>query len=111
VWQGSVDSLTGRAGAVLGTKLLDGAGTFMGDLYVKAGVLHEFMGTQHMILNGTEDFRIDGLKTRWYYGFGGERYIARAGDASMKIYGQLERTEGDRYTGEYEARLGFKVTW
>jgi outer membrane autotransporter protein len=96
---------------VLGTKLLDGDGTFLGDLYVKAGVLHEFMGTQHMILNDVTDFRIDGLKTRWYYGFGGERYIARAGDASMKIYGQLERTEGNRFDASYEARLGIKVCW
>jgi outer membrane autotransporter protein len=110
VHQGSADSLTGRLGIVGGRRLLADDGTFLGDLYLKGGVLREFLGDQTVAINGT-DFEIGDLGTRWYYGFGGERYLARSGGQSVKLYGQFERTEGNRFDASYEARLGIKVCW
>lgn len=107
VHQDSADSLTGRAGLLWGKRLLEEDGTFVGDLYLKGGLIHEFLGDQKVRLN-SERFDLDGLGTRWYYGFGGERYISRRGDESAKIYGQFERVEGHRFTTEYEFRLGLK---
>ena len=110
VHQGSADSLTGRLGVVGGRRLLADDGEFLGDLYLKAGVLREFLGEQTVAVNGT-DFEIGDLGTRWYYGYGGERYLVRSGGQSVKLYGQFERTEGNRFDASYEARLGIKVCW
>ncbi|MFU0841801.1 MAG: hypothetical protein ACFWTZ_04225 [Burkholderia sp.] len=108
--QDSTDSLTGRAGLVFGRRSLDADGTFMGDFYLKAGLLYEFLGDQTLRLNG-ESFDLDGLGTRVYYGFGGERYLSRHGDESVKLYGQFERQEGNNFTQDFEFRLGLKYVF
>jgi hypothetical protein len=38
------------------------------------------------------------------------RLSSREGQ-SVKLYGQFERTEGNRFDASYEARLGIKVCW
>lgn len=108
--QDSTDSLTGRAGLVFGRRSLDADGTFMGDFYLKAGLLYEFLGDQTLRVNG-ESFDLDGLGTRVYYGFGGERYLSRHGDESVKLYGQFERQEGNDFTQDFEFRFGLKYVF
>ena len=111
VRQGGADSLTGRAGIVGGLRLKDASGAFAGDLYAKAGVLHEFLGSQFVTMNG-EKFELSDLGTRWYYGIGGERWISRtAAGAGAKIYGQIERTEGSRFTADCSALIGLKLSF
>lgn len=44
------------------------------------------------------------MGTRFYYGAGLDWEL----DKTTKVYGQIEREDGGRYTKEFEFRLGLK---
>ena len=103
--QKDMDSLTGRAGFVLGKKfsLEGGNGERYVQPYVKAGVNHEFLGEQVASINGermTSD--LDG--TRVYYGAGMDWQALD----SLRLYMQAEHEHGEHFTREYNISCGLK---
>ena len=103
--QKNMDSLTGRAGLVLGKKfsLEGGSGERYMQPYVKAGVNHEFLGEQEARINGvrmTSD--LDG--TRVYYGAG----VDWQATDNLRLYMQAEREHGEHFTREYNVSAGLK---
>ncbi|EFV44296.2 outer membrane autotransporter barrel domain-containing protein [Bilophila wadsworthia 3_1_6] len=103
--QKNMDSLTGRAGLVLGKKfsLEGGNGERYMQPYVKAGVNHEFLGEQEARINGvrmTSD--LDG--TRVYYGAG----VDWQATDNLRLYMQAEREHGEHFTREYNVSAGLK---
>lgn len=103
--QKDMDSLTGRAGFVLGKKfaLEGGDGSRYIQPYVKAGVNHEFLGEQEARLNGVRMIsELEG--TRGYYGAGVDW---QATDA-LRLYMQAEREEGEHFTREFNVSAGLK---
>lgn len=103
--QKDMDSLTGRAGLVLGRKfaLDDWNGSRYIQPYVKAGVNHEFLGEQEVRINGvrmTSD--LDG--TRVYYGAG----VDWQATDNLRLYMQVEREHGEHFTREYNVSAGLK---
>lgn len=103
--QKDMDSLTGRAGLVLGKKfsLEGGSGERYMQPYVKAGVNHEFLGEQEARINGvrmTSD--LDG--TRVYYGAG----VDWQATDNLRLYMQVEREHGEHFTREYNVSAGLK---
>ena len=103
--QKDMDSLTGRAGLVLGKKfsLEGGNDERYVQPYVKAGVNHEFLGEQEARINGmrmTSD--LDG--TRVYYGAG----VDWQATDNLRLYMQAEREHGEHFTREYNVSAGLK---
>ena len=106
VEQDDSNNLTGRLGIVAGRDIAL-EGSRMGQYYLKAGINHEFLGDQKITLNGVV-FDEDGIMgTRFYYGAGMDWEL----DKKTRLYGQIEREEGGRYTKEIEIRVGLKHTF
>ena len=103
--QKDMDSLTGRAGLVLGKKfaLEGGNGSHYIQPYVKAGVNHEFLGDQEARINGVR-MTSDLEGTRGYYGVGMDW---QATD-NLRLYMQAEREHGEHFTREYNVSAGLK---
>ena len=103
--QKDMDSLTGRAGVVLGRKFaLDGGdGGHYIQPSVKGGVNREFLGRQKASFNG-EDMTANMHGTRVYYGLGVDWQAAD----TLRLYMQAERESGDHYTREYNVSAGIK---
>ena len=103
VKQDDADTLTGRLGLVAGRDL-ELEGNRKGQYYLKAGIYHELSGEQKIALNEIpfEEDRMMG--TRFYCGAGLDWEL----DKTTKVYGQIEREDGDRYTKEFEFHLGLK---
>lgn len=98
--------LTGRIGVVAGKDFTFG-NSKTGQIYAKAGFIHEFCGNQHVIFNG-ERFSEDSiLGSRFYYGIGGEMEL----HGNLRAYGEIGREEGAHYTREYDARFGIKFSY
>jgi len=98
--------LTGRIGVVAGKDFTFGDSK-KGQVYAKAGFIHEFCGNQHVIFNG-ERFSEDSiLGSRFYYGIGGEMELR----GNLRAYGEIGREEGAHYTREYDARFGIKFSY
>lgn len=103
--QEDMDSLTGRAGLVLGRKFaLDGwNGERYMQPYVKGGVNHEFLGDQTARINGVRmTSSMEG--TRVYYGAG----LDWQATDDLRLYMQVEREHGEHFTREYNASVGLK---
>ena len=100
-----MDSLTGRAGLVLGKKFaLDGGnGSRYIQPYVKAGLNHEFLGEQEAHLNGVR-MTSDLEGTRGYYGVG----VDWQATDNLRLYMQAEREHGEHFTREYNVSAGLK---
>ena len=103
--QKDMDSLTGRAGLVLGKKFaLDGGnGSRYIQPYVKAGLNHEFLGEQEARLNGVR-MTSDLEGTRGYYGVG----VDWQATDNLRLYMQAEREHGEHFTREYNVSAGVK---
>ena len=106
--QKDMDSLTGRAGLVLGKKFaLDGGnGSRYIQPYVKAGLNHEFLGEQEARLNGVR-MPSDLEGTRGYYGVG----VDWQATDNLRLYMQAEREHGEHFTREYNVSAGLKWTF
>lgn len=103
VKQGNADSLTARVGVVAGRDLkLEG--NRKGQYYLKMGVNHELSGDQKVSLNDIRFEEHEIMGTRFYYGVGMDWELNR----NTKVYGQIEREDGGRYTKEFEFRVGLK---
>lgn len=104
--QDNMDSLTGRAGVVLGKKFA--LGSDLNDPryvqpYIKAGVNHEFLGEQVVHINNTR-MDSDLAGTRVYYGAG----IDWQATDSLRVYAQVEREHGAHFTREVNVSAGLK---
>ena len=102
--QEDMDSLTTRAGFVLGKKFtLNRNGVHFIQPYVKAGFNYEFMGEQEARLN---DVRLSSdLKgARGYYGLG----VDWQASDNLRLYMQAEREHGEDFTREYNISGGLK---
>lgn len=106
--QKDMDSLTGRAGLVLGKKfaLNGGNGSRYIQPYVKAGLNHEFLGEQEARLNGVR-MTSDLEGTRGYYGVG----VDWQATDNLRLYMQAEREHGEHFTREYNVSAGLKWTF
>lgn len=103
--QSDMNTLTGRAGVVLGKKFaLKGSnGERYMQPYVKVGVNHEFLGEQKARINDLHlNSEMEG--TRVYYGLGADW---QATD-NLRLYVQAEREHGEHFTREYNVSAGLK---
>lgn len=101
-----VTALSGRLGLVVGKDFTYGAKK-KAQVYIKGGYIHEFSGSQDIILNG-ERFSADTiLGSRFYYGIGADVELRN----NLNIYGEVGREEGAHYTREYDVRCGIKFTY
>lgn len=101
-----VTSLTGRVGVVVGKDFTYGASK-KGQVYAKAGFIHEFCGSQKVIFNGERFSENSILGSRFYYGIGADMEIRD----NLHAYGEIGREEGAHYTREYDVRCGIKFSY
>ena len=100
------DSLTGRAGVVLGKKFALGQSPDdprYVQPYVKAGVIQEFSGSQAAYLNNIKQ---TGSLTgaRGYFGAG----VDWQATDNLRVYAQVEREQGKHFTREASVSAGLK---
>ncbi|WP_281523532.1 autotransporter outer membrane beta-barrel domain-containing protein, partial [Turicimonas muris] len=93
-------SLSGRVGVDIGKNFLIGDKK-PAQVYLRGGVLHEFLGKTKAQLNEF-NFEDEALGTRVYYGVGFE---VRAKDR-VKLYAQLNRESGHRIKTDVQVRFG-----
>lgn len=104
--QDDADSLTGRAGVVLGKKFALGSkpdDPRYVQPYIKAGVNHEFLGDQVVHINNTR-MNSDLAGTRVYYGAGIDWQVTD----NLRLYTQVEREHGEHFTREFNVSAGLK---
>lgn len=116
VSQGNADFLTGRAGFVLGKKVnygpADNSEKRWYQVGLIGGVTHEFLGDQTIRFTGS-DGAIANVKghglggTSFYYGVTADWQISE----NLRLYGELDREEGDHYTKDYGVNVGFKYAF
>lgn len=100
------DSLTGRAGVVLGKKFALGQSPDdprYVQPYLKAGVIQEFSGSQAAYLNNVKQ---TGSLTgaRGYFGAG----VDWQATDNLRVYAQVEREQGKHFTREASVSAGLK---
>lgn len=96
-------SLTSRVGVDIGKNFLIGDKK-PAQVYLRGGVLHEFLGKTKTQLNEF-NFEDESLGTRAYYGVGFE---VRAKDR-VKLYAQLNRESGHRIKTDVQVRFGASI--
>lgn len=96
-------SLTGRVGVDIGKNFLIGDKK-PAQVYLRGGILHEFLGKTKTQLNEF-NFEDESLGTRAYYGVGFE---VRAKDR-VKLYAQLNRESGHRIKTDVQVRFGASI--
>ncbi len=99
----SMDSLTGRIGFASGIKCPNNKG----DFYVRASVVHEFLGDSQMYgqaAGSTGMVEIDGKDTWVEYGIGGNFNLTK----STYIWGDVERTSGSILDTDWRATVGIR---
>lgn len=101
--QDDMYALTGRAGLVIGKKWDLGEDRFF-QPYLKAGVNHEFLGDQKVLVNGIE-FSDDLRGTRGYYGAGIDLQFAR----NARFYAEFEREDGKKASTPWSVSAGLRV--
>lgn len=99
----SNNSLNGRLGVVAGQKFSGKEGKSAGQVYVRAGVYHEFLGKTKMDMNEFS-FEDRSIGTRVYYGLGGEAVVNK----SFKVFGQVNREHGSRMKTDFQFKAGLK---
>lgn len=99
----SNNSLNGRLGVVAGQKFSGKEGKSAGQVYVRAGVDHEFLGKTKMDMNEFS-FEDRSIGTRVYYGLGGEAVVNK----SFKVFGQVNREHGSRMKTDFQFKAGLK---
>lgn len=101
----SVNSLTGRAGLVAGKnwKRLEGRIT---QVYLKGGINHEFLSSQHITLNA-DRFTASLKGTRVYYGVGAAANLTR----TLSLYSELEREHGSHVDKKWQLTAGLRCSF
>lgn len=103
---GDSDSLNMRLGLTAGRLFNRPDGRSVGNLYVKAGVNHEFLGKTKIRMNEF-DFKTRSLGTRFYFGVGGE---IRIGD-QWKAFAQIGGEHGSRLNVDLSCKAGIKYSF
>ena len=104
----AVDSLVGRAGFAAGFK----CPANKGDVYVRAAVVHEFMGdtTMRSGTNGTFNaapVETDGKDTWFEYAIGAQFNVNK----NTYVYADVERTEGAAMDEDWRANVGVRFAF
>ncbi|MBR2961132.1 MAG: autotransporter outer membrane beta-barrel domain-containing protein [Burkholderiaceae bacterium] len=103
----SVDSLVGRAGFAAGFK----CPANKGDVYVRAAVVHEFMGdsTMNSMINGRSATPVesDGEDTYFEYAVGAQFNVNK----NTYVYADIERTEGANVDEDWRANVGVRFAF
>ena len=98
-------SLTGRAGLVIGKKWTYGEDVYV-QPYLKAGVNHEFLSNQKATING-ERFTGDLRGTRAYYGAGVDWQMKE----NLRLYGEVEREDGHAVSKPWSVSAGLRYSF
>ena len=101
-----VDNLTGRIGFASGIKCPNNRG----DLYVRASVVHEFLGDSKITgtaAGSTGVVKIDGEDTWVEYGFGGNFNLTK----NAYLWADVERTSGATIDTDWRATVGVRYAW
>ena len=103
----AVDSLVGRAGFAAGFK----CPANKGDIYVRAAVVHEFMGdmTVNSSINGiaAASLEADGKDTWFEYAIGANFNVNK----NTYVYADIERTEGAAMDEDWRANVGVRFAF
>jgi len=106
VKQGNFNSLTGRVGVAVGHEVRTADGKPKGQVYLRTGLKHEFLGKQTLHVNDVK-FRDKLVGTRAYYGLATDWNLTK----NLKVYGHVERENGSHYTKEIEVMAGVKYSF
>lgn len=99
----AADSFTGRLGFASGIKCPNNKG----DLYVRASVVHEFLGDSRVtgFAQGSSGIlELDGKDTWVEYGFGGNFNLTK----NTYLWADVERTSGSPLDTDYRATIGVR---
>lgn len=103
----STDSLVGRLGVAAGFKCPQN----FGDVYVRAAVVHEFMGdaTMRSWMNGTEatPFEADGKDTWAEFGLGAQFNVNK----NTYVFADVEFTDGAAMDEDWRANVGVRFAF
>ena len=100
------DSLNMRLGLTAGRSFNRPGGQNVGNLYVKAGVNHDFLGKIKIRMNEF-DFKTRSLGTRFYFGVGGELVIGN----QWKAFAQIGGEHGNRLNVDLSCKAGIKYSF
>ncbi len=98
----SVDSVIGRAGFAAGFTCPNN----MGDVYVRASVVREFMGDA-AVRGGREVLQLDGADTWYEYGIGANFNLNK----NTYVYADVERTGGAALDEDWRANVGVRYSF
>ena len=98
----NVDSVIGRAGFAAGFTCPNN----MGDVYVRASVVREFMGDA-MVRGGKLSHELDGGDTWYEYGIGANFNINK----NTYVYADVERTGGAALDEDWRANVGVRYSF
>lgn len=100
------DSLNMRLGVTAGRSFNHPDGRSAGNLYVKAGMNHDFLGKTKIRMNEF-DFKTRSLGTRFYFGVGGELIIGN----QWKAFAQIGGEHGNRLNVDLSCKAGIKYSF
>ena len=98
----AVDSLMGRVGFAAGFKCPNN----FGDVYVRASVVHEFLGDA-AVRGGSVLHEVDGKDTWVEYGIGANFNVNK----NTYVYADIERTEGAAMDEDWRANVGVRFAF
>lgn len=100
----STNSFMTRAGAALGWKLPDDRG----DIYVRGGLVHEFLDDSKLSVNhGFRTVELDGQDTWFEYAIGGNYKVGN----NAYVYADVERSAGGDIDVDWRANIGARFVF
>ena len=102
----SSESLNMRVGLAAGRSFNGSDGQSIGNLYVKAGINHDFLGKTKIRMNEF-DFKTRSLGTRFYFGVGGELAFGN----QWKAFAQIGGEQGNRLNVDLSCKAGIKYSF
>lgn len=109
VTQSSQNSVLSRVGVVLGKSFVFNSrksnSERAADLYLSAGVKHEFSGSRHVRVNNLS-FDHDFGRTTGYVGLGADWKVSR----DSHLFAHIEHERGDGYRKDLDVRVGAQVS-
>lgn len=99
----SADSLNGRLGFDFGRNFTGADGRNFGQVYLRTGVHHDFLGKTKVRMN-EYSFKDHSIGTRVYYGIGGEASFSN----KFKAFGMVNRESGSRLKTDFQVKFGMK---
>ena len=99
----SADSLNGRLGVDLGRNFRNGEGKLSGQVYLRGGIRHDFLGRTSVQMKEFS-FKDRSIGTRVYYGIGAESLLKDR----LKAFAQINRESGSRLKTDFQIKVGLK---